>query len=162
MKIHLIRHAKTAPTEFNGKDFDRTLMTKGIIQSNVLAYFLSENSISPELTWCSSAVRTTQTLSILKQSNEFGKIVYSPEMYLCDRNVYLKIIWEQKNNKELLFVGHNDGISDLASYFSDQDVILKTSEYICIDFPFDNWKEASVGTGTITARFRPEAFFPDL
>jgi len=149
MKIHLIRHAKTAPTELNGKDFDRALMTKGLIQSNVLAYHLSLNSISSELTWCSNAIRTRETLSILKQSIDFGKIVYSPELYLCDRNVYLKIIWEQKSNKDLFFVGHNDGISDLARYFTEDDLIMKTSEYFGIEFPFKNLKEVFVGNGKI-------------
>lgn len=136
-------------------------MTKGIIQSNVLAYYLSINSISSELTWCSNAIRTKETLSILKQSNDFGKIVYSPELYLCDRNVYLKIIWDQKSNKDLFFVGHNDGISDLADYFTENDVILKTGEYVCIEFPVKSWKEVSFGTGKIISRFRPEVYFPE-
>lgn len=162
MKLHLIRHAKTAPTEFSVKDFERSLLTKGIIQSNVLAYYLSEHSISSKFTWCSDAIRTRETLSILKQVNDLGKIVYSPELYLCDRDIYLELIWKQKGDKDLLFIGHNDGISDLVNYFSGQNIVLKTSEFVSIEFSFDTWKEVSFDTGIITSRFRPEVYFPDL
>lgn len=160
MKIHLIRHAKTEPSSISGKDIERKLLPKGIVQANVLAYYLKDQSIKPEITWCSSATRTRETLSILHNQMELGKISYLDDLYLADREVYLKKIWGLKHGKELLIVGHNDGISTFVNYLTDENLSMKTGEYICIEFPTNSWQEASRGTGKITAAFRPSVFLP--
>jgi phosphohistidine phosphatase len=160
MKIHLIRHAKTDPTSLSGKDFDRKLLPKGIVQANVLAYYLLDHGVQPEITWCSDAVRTRETLSIIQRKIDPGKIVYSKDLYLADREVLLKKTWELKHGKELMIIGHNDGISSFASYLTDEQLIMKTGEYLCIEFTADLWQETSRGTGKIIANFRPSVFLP--
>lgn len=160
MKIHLIRHAKTDPTSPTGKDIDRKLLPKGIVQANVLAYYLKDHAIQPEITWCSNATRTRETLSIIHNQLELGKISFHNDLYLADREVYLKKIWDLNHGKELLIVGHNDGISSFVNYLTDENISMKTGEYICIDFTADTWQQASRGTGKITAAFRPSVFLP--
>lgn len=161
MKLHLIRHAKTDPTSPSGKDFDRKLLPKGIIQSNVLGYHLKENSFKPYTTYCSSAIRTKETLSILQSILDLGKIQLLDDLYLSDRETYLKIIWELKHNKDLCFVGHNDGISEFASYLIDKELTMKTGGYLCIEFTGDSWEEVSRGTGQLINDFRPTVYFPE-
>lgn len=161
MKIHLVRHAKTDPNSQSGKDFDRRLLPKGIAQANVLSYYLAQHSIQPSYTYCSEAVRTRETLEILSYGNELGKIHLSRELYLSDRETYLKMIWELKHKKEILIVGHNDGISSLASYLLEETCFMKTCHYVCIEFDADSWKEISRGTGKLTAEFRPSVHVPD-
>lgn len=161
MKIHLVRHAKTDPNSESGKDFDRKLLTKGIAQANVLSYYFSEHSIKPSFTYCSDAVRTRQTLDILGYGNDLGKISHLKELYLSDRETYLKLIWELKHKKDILIVGHNDGISSLASYLLEDTCFLKTCHYVCLEFEADSWKEISRGTGRLTAEFRPSVHVPD-
>ena len=161
MKIHLIRHAKADPSAASGKDYDRKLSPKGIVQVNVLGLFLHDLNIKPEIIFCSSAARTRETLSIIHHKISLGKITYFEDLYLCDREIYLSKIWELKNKKELLIVGHNDGISALATYLSDEPFMMKTGEYTCIEFNVDSWQEVSRGTGSIIAQFRPSVFLPD-
>lgn len=161
MKIHLVRHAKTDPNSLSGKDFDRKLLTKGIAQANVLAYFFHENKIRPGFTFCSEAIRTKETLDILSFTNDLGKISVLNELYLADRETYLKLIWEQKHTKDLLIVGHNDGISSLASYLIEDTCFLKTCGYVCLDFSAKSWEEVSRGTGTLKEEFRPMVYLPD-
>lgn len=161
MKIHLIRHAKTDPTSSSGKDFDRKLLPKGIVQANVLAYYLQKEKVKPELTWCSTAIRTKETLSIIQHKIELEKISFLQDLYLCDREMYLKKIWELKHNKELLIVGHNDGISSFAQYLTNESILMKTGEYLCIEFATDSWQEVSRGNGRITTQFRPSVYLPD-
>lgn len=161
MKIHLIRHAKTDPNSLSGKDFDRKLMTKGIIQANVLGYYLKDQNIQVPFTYCSSAIRTKETLAVISKILPLEKISYTDELYLADREAYLKLIWDLKHGKDVMLVGHNEGISDFASYLLEEDILMKTSHYLCIEFDSKLWKEVSRGTGKIIADFRPSVHFPD-
>jgi phosphohistidine phosphatase len=161
MKLHLIRHAKTDQMSESGKDFDRKLLPKGIIQSNVLGYYLHEQNWSSAVVFCSTAARTMETLTILSNFVFMGKTLLLDELYLCDREMYLKIIWNLHHGKDLVFIGHNDGISQIASYLLEKDITLKTSGYLCIEFTAKNWAEVSRGTGHLVAEFRPQAYFPE-
>ena len=57
------------------------------------------------------------------------------------KKTYLKLIWQENHPDDLVLIGHNFGISDLANYFLDNQIELRTAEYICIEFPFDSWGE---------------------
>lgn len=161
MKLHLIRHAKTDPSSDSGKDFDRKLLPKGVIQANVLGNYFKEQSVSFSNTYCSSAVRTKETLTIIQEITELGNIHLLDELYLTDKEVYLKIIWELKHQKDILFIGHNDGISEFASYLVEKEIHMKTCTYLCIEFKADSWVEVSKGTGELLTNFRPSFHFPD-
>lgn len=162
MRLHLVRHAKTDPSSDTGRDFDRKLLPKGIIQSNSLAHHLIYQKIEPEIVYCSDATRTKETASILAQAVPLKKITYNSELYLADRETLLQLIWGLKHGKELMIIGHNDGLSDLATYLTDELVHMKTCGYLCIEFPFELWRETSRGTGKIIDSFRPSVFLPAL
>lgn len=161
MKLHLLRHAKTEIQSLSGKDFDRTLMTKGLIQANLAGQFLKDSGVQIKETYCSDAARTQQTLSIVAKSVDCGKVILKHELYLADRETLLALLWKIKHNKDLLIIGHNDGLSELASYLTDQYIHLKTCGYVSIEFMADSWKETSMGTGTIVSDYRPQFYFPD-
>jgi phosphohistidine phosphatase len=161
MKLHLIRHAKTDQSSESGKDFDRKLLPKGIIQSNVLGFYLHEQDLRSAVTFCSTAARTRETLTILNNLVFIGRTILSDDLYLCDREMYLKIIWNLRHGKDLVFIGHNDGISQIASYFLEKDITLKTCGYLCIEFTAKNWAEVSRGTGQLLAEFRPQVYLPE-
>lgn len=156
MKIHLLRHAKTEQLSSSGKDFDRKLKDRGIIQSKELAQFLVSNQIHELETWCSTAKRTRQTLTHLTASLKPSKLEFMDDLYLCEQETFLKKLWDLNRENDLFIIGHNDGLSDLASYFADEMIHLSTCEYICFSFSADSWAELSRGTGTIVSRFRPQ------
>lgn len=161
MKIHLLRHAKTEIQSISGKDFDRALLPKGIVQANICGSFFQMENTDIQETWCSEAIRTKQTLQIVSKFISCGKIIYSKDLYLADRETLLAKLWKCRHGKDILIVGHNDGISSLASYLTDENIHLKTAGYICISFEADKWKDVSCGTGTILKEFRPQVYFPD-
>jgi len=161
MKLHLVRHAKTEPNSSTGKDFDRKLMPKGIIQSNVLGTYLNDKEFKISHTYCSTALRTKETFAILTNFFDTGNVVFLDDLYLADREVYLKMIWKLKHSKDILVIGHNEGISEFAAYLSDTEVLMKTCEYMCIEFKASKWSEVSRGTGEITVDFRPMVYFPE-
>lgn len=55
-----------------------------------------------------------------------------------------------------MIIGHNNGLSELASYFTEEFIDLSTCEYICITFDIQSWKETSKGNGIISDRFHPK------
>ncbi len=153
MKLHLIRHAK-AQSPLQQLDFDRPLSEKGKVQANSLAAFLLDKQL-PDEVWVSSASRTLETLSYLESSHSFFEKKMMDELYLCSKDVYLKKLWSKKQNGDLLIVGHNFGISDIVNYFTGELIMMKTAEYICIDFGDFNLNESSKETGIIIERFIP-------
>lgn len=158
--LHLIRHAKTHRESPTGKDKDRALIEKGIAQSNLLGHYIQSHHIELGKMLCSSAMRTRQTKSVICQHlAEQCRIDYRDELYLASREEMMLEL-EQESEKILTIIGHNEGISDLASYFSDEPIQLRTAEMISITFPFDDWTLVSRGTGTIVLRYRPEVFLP--
>jgi phosphohistidine phosphatase len=157
MKLHLIRHAKTeqfSPTE---KDFDRQLMERGKNQGAELNNFLLNQELKNTLVFCSSAARTAETLSHIKENFNSEHCFHERSFYLCSEKTYLDWLWKQNHNKDILIIGHNFGISDLANYFLDDTIEMKTAEYTCISFPSESWKETSRSTGSLVFRYRPSA-----
>jgi len=158
--LHLIRHAKTRQQSSTGKDKDRELLEKGIAQANLLGHYIQSHHIELGKMLCSSAMRTRQTKSVICQHlAEQCRIDYRDELYLASREEMMLEL-ELETEKTLTIIGHNEGISDLASYFSDELIQLRTAELISMTFPFDDWKMVSRGTGTIVLRYRPEVFLP--
>lgn len=155
MKLHLIRHAKTLQATFNENDFNRRLMEKGISQAHALADYLKSKSISSEV-WCSEAARTKETLVILNEKCHFKNVSYSKELYLCSKRTFLELLWQDSSDQDLIIIGHNFGISDLATYFLNEDLEMRTGEYICIDFENYARNETSSGLGQLIDRWRLE------
>jgi len=157
LTLIIIRHAKTNQESSTGKDFDRELMPRGILQCAELAEFLKNDIYTNTLAVVSSAKRTQQTYHLIEQS--FGKmdILEGTEFYLANHQELLRIFWNFKHKKNVILIGHNYGISDLASYVTNEMIDLGTSELIKIELPIDDWSELSNGHGTIAARFRPQA-----
>jgi phosphohistidine phosphatase len=154
MRLHLIRHAKTNQFSPTGQDFDRQLMDRGWKQCAELDTYLRKYTFSNATVLCSSAARTKETLEGIKSNFKESEIHFLEELYLCSLRTYLKVIWSQTGNKELVLIGHNFGISDAANYFLDANDEMKTGEYVCISFAIDNWEEAFESTGNLADRYR--------
>lgn len=155
MKLHLVRHGKAEISSDSGKDFDRRLAPKGIAQSQLLGKHLLNHGIKDAIiVLCSDAARTRQTLQELKNELGLNNISYFKDLYLCSKEHLLDLLWSLNHGEDLLLVGHNFGISDLGQYLVDEFIELKTGEYLCIEFEAQNWNETSMGTGTISHRYR--------
>ena len=155
MKLHLIRHGKAERESQSGHDFDRSLNDKGIAQTINLGQYL-EKKIGFIEVWCSDAARTRETLESILKSCKLQDPKYFIDLYLCSKSDFLQHLWRRKSNEDLVIVGHNFGISDLLSYFVEDSIEMRTSEYYCIDFGDLASNETSQGTGTIIDQCRPE------
>jgi phosphohistidine phosphatase len=149
--IYIIRHA-TAQTPGNLPDIARKLDISAQAELETIGQHIEKNTWKADRILCSEAVRTKETCAIL--STYFGtppaNIVYSPLLYNAPFEFYLKVIAEQdKNIHHLAVVGHNPGISHLASYLakSGKNYNLPTCGLVLLQFKIDNWQEVSMGMG---------------
>ncbi|MBI1838074.1 MAG: histidine phosphatase family protein [Flavobacteriia bacterium] len=155
MKLHLLRHAKTETSSINLRDFDRSLVKKGELQSELMANYLKTTTINQSIVCCSDARRAQQTLTIIAHKIKFSNLQNCTELYLPDSLSILKFISKITTTNDVFIISHNNGLSDFASYISDEFIDLKTCEYICLEFNFTSWKEITKSSGKIISRYRP-------
>jgi phosphohistidine phosphatase SixA/membrane associated rhomboid family serine protease len=155
MKIHILRHAKTDQNAHSGKDFDRKLLPRGLAQSEMMNVYLSNKNFLHTDIYCSTAQRTRETFDIVTQRLNFNSYHFSDELYLSPLNQLLNFINKIGHKNDIFIIGHNDGISDLASYLSGDLHHLQTSGYICFDVPIKNWNELTKACGIQTDFYRP-------
>ena len=156
MKLHLLRHAKTNPISSTGNDFDRELLSRGYEQIELLKSFLLQQPINPTYILCSSAKRTEQTLIHLKELWPKAIVQFRDELYLASKLEILKEICKIDHEGDILVVGHNEGLSELGVYLSNQDTWLKTCGFLSLEFNFENSAFISKGMANTLASFRVE------
>ena len=154
MKLHLLRHAKTNQISPTGKDFDRELLPKAYEQCAELKRYLQDHPIAPKHILCSSAVRTRQTLDQIKDLFADVPVTFLNELYLASAGELLKIINELQSPEDVLLIGHNEGISELASELSAGFILLKTCGLVSLEFPFESSAMVSKETGVLMGSFR--------
>lgn len=156
MKLHLIRHAKTSQDSPTGNDFDRELLPKGVNQSLDLKNFLADKKWNSPQVWVSMAKRTQQTWTLIEEVFNPCKLEHRQDFYLCSKQTFLQAIWTFQGSEDLIIVAHNNGISQLASYFLSDSIEMKTGEYLCLKFDADSWLESSQGMASLHDRFRSQ------
>ena len=154
LTLHLLRHAKTNQLSPTGKDFDRELLPKGIKQCAEMKVFLSNESIHIDQVLCSKAKRTLQTHELCNLNKELTH--FSKNLYLCTSMEMIQEISHFGKEKNILVVGHNDGISQLASYLCDDYIHLQTCGFVSIELGIDDWNLLSQGIGSVKIQYRPE------
>ncbi len=156
MKIHLLRHAKTEKFSSSGKDFDRKLMEKGIRQSTEMLKFLEVKSFENTNLYYSAAQRTKETFDLVCSNIKFNQVSFYKELYLAGLEDLLQFIWNLKSKNDIFIIGHNEGLSELASYLSGSFIHLKTCGYIQLEFDCESSEEISKDCGIIRESYRPE------
>ena len=156
MKLHLLRHAKTDQNSSTGKDFDRKLLKKGKDQSTEMGKYLKEQNFNPSKIICSTAARTRETITLIQKEHKFiSKIEYVDEIYLAEKDKLFSIVSNIFGSEDVFIIGHNNGLSDLASYLMDDFIDLSTCDFVTIQFNIENWNEISKGLGVVIERFHP-------
>ena len=154
MQLHLLRHAKTNQVSPTGKDFDRELLPRAFEQITELKQYFAARPISPKYILCSTAKRTRQTLAELQALWPNAQILFIDELYLASKQEILSVICALDTPEEILVVGHNEGLSELAIYLSDQAIWLKTCGLVSLEFPFESSAYCSENTGKLIWAFR--------
>ncbi len=161
LTLNLIRHAKTELRSATGGDKERELAPKGVSQSNVLGKNIRIQFVELGEVHVSVAFRTQQTYSIIQQHlGTKHPFQLHNHLYLANRGQLFTFL-QTLQEKTVTLVGHNEGISELATYLLGEDMELRTAEMITMTFPFSNWAMISGGTANLHSRYRPQVFLPE-
>ena len=159
-KIFLLRHGKAANPKEGQDDYDRPLNKKGIAQINLVGYELNvpENNIGLIIT--SSALRTKETTEIANFHLNISKIKFDKNLYLATHDVIFHQVKQMADCKEILYVGHNFGIGDFATYLTGEAISMSTGMVVEISLDIENWSQLEKDCGTITNTFVPKTHIP--
>lgn len=152
MIVNFLRHAKTELNSLSGRDFDRILIPDGHEQCQEVKSKLNRILSNETKIYCSTAVRTRQTAGLIFGNQKL--VGYFEELYLSNKETILEFICSQESHHEILIIGHNFGLSEIASYLSGAQVVMKTSGFIRLEFPGLSIAELSASTGVIKSVHR--------
>ena len=157
MKIIFFRHAKTELNSKSGKDFDRALRPNGLKQCKEMQAFLKKEFNEVEFfALCSTAKRARQTYKAAF-ANRMAKVNFLDELYLASADELIQIIQNEDlpSDAQLVVIGHNDGLTNLVNYLTDETLYIQTSGWVEVIVEYDDLKLLSRGTGTIARYYRP-------
>lgn len=149
----IVRHAKSDWNDYNLKDYDRPLNDRGMRNAPEMATRLVQKNLIPEKLISSPAVRALSTAESFAEIFHYDKktITKIEEIYEAHTATLLEIVngISNKYNYVALF-GHNPGVTNLVVKLTDADIYdIPTCGLVLIEFPFDDWKMISSGTGQV-------------
>ena len=143
--LYLFRHAKSSWEFDHLSDHDRPLNKRGRNDAPLMGEQLAKRTIKPDLIVSSPAVRALTTATLVAKELEYPaeKIVVKEKAYHADQKQLLEVIRETPAEvEEVLLVGHNDGLTDLANYLSPTPVDkVPTAGVVSLSFEVTSWRQ---------------------
>jgi len=110
--LYLLRHAKSSWDDPTLPDKERPLAPRGRRDAKLLADHLRRERIAPELVLCSPAVRTRQTLELVRPP---GRIAFLDALYGASCDELLERLRSLPDTvASVMLIGHNPGLQELA------------------------------------------------
>ncbi|MEM0966729.1 MAG: histidine phosphatase family protein [Verrucomicrobiota bacterium] len=129
-EIYLIRHAKSSWDSVYETDYDRPLNERGAREGPQVASFLAKKWGAPGILISSPAIRAYQTAQFFRSSwgLPWSEFSLSPTLYEASiENLRFTVLDGLEDRKSVAIVGHNPGLSILASELCSKPCELKTS-----------------------------------
>jgi len=147
----LMRHAESSWPANNDNDFERPLSKLGENSIEIMSEALLTKNINLELMVCSTAVRAAKTAAKLADRLQYRRkqVTLLDELYLAKPADIWQIIKNFDNqNNTVMLVGHNPGLTALASYITGEYVSnLPVCGVYEIQIDLDNWQDICPGYG---------------
>jgi phosphohistidine phosphatase len=119
--LFLLRHAQAESVD-GGGDRKRRLTATGLADALALGRAMKEKNLQPDFIFCSPALRTRETLSTLMQSLAESTAEFPEKLYSGTTGDIFHILQNANENaKNILVVGHNPAIHELAALLSGDD-----------------------------------------
>lgn len=156
LQLFLLRHGKAEKYSKKEDDFYRKLDRMGTAEVNQIGYILRQEGINIDQIISSGATRARETTGIMNHYLSVKDISYDDSLFLTGADHIVHKISKSGTGQNLLYVGHNFGISDAVGYLTTNPMSLSTSMLVKIGFEQDNWAEISRETGTILEIYAPD------
>jgi phosphohistidine phosphatase len=149
-RLMLLRHAKSDWAQPGARDHDRPLTERGRDSAAKMGAYMARHALVPDLVIASTATRVRETLDLLLPAfNIAPKATHDKRLYDAEAEPLLAVLKEiAKPVHNLLMVGHNPGLAELAALLmasgdveARQRLIEKfpTAGLAVIDFALDDW-----------------------
>ncbi len=155
MNLYLVRHAMAQNTPVSINDFKRKLTLDGVKQAELLKDYLMGVDFNEIDIYISRSFRTKHTAKIALPNFTKKSWILNENLYLATHQYLLKFINQLNTSRDIFVLGHNDGISSLASYLTGQYIALNTASCVLINFKCENSIEISGATGNLISFFNP-------
>ena len=167
LDLFLMRHAKSSWKDPSLDDFHRPLNKRGRTAAPLMARWMKQRGIRPELALVSSAKRTRETWKLLKQERlKVNSVVTMKRLYLASSAELLQIIQGIDSEvQSLLLIGHNPGLHILLKSLLtpepktvDPSVFTKfpTSAFAHLTFEVTNWSDVAPMGGNLYRYMTPK------
>ncbi len=149
-RLILMRHAKSAWSERDTTDHERTLNPRGQENASAMGFWMEQNNLQPDHILCSDAIRTRETLQRLN----IGDVpsTFLRKLYLAEPDVMATAL-QSRSEACVLMVAHNPGSSMLAemlvAHVPEHQGFFKypTCATLVVDFKIADWRDLQLGTG---------------
>jgi len=158
--IFLVRHGKSEDG-YDKTDFERNLLPKGEKKTKKIAQYLVEKNCKPQKMIISAANRTRQTAEIIGAALGIpnSDIIETKQLYLASAEDMLTYIYGLDDQvSSIMIIGHNHGISDLASYLSNSNLEwMSTSAVIAVRIDTNKWIDLDLSSKTLLFNIKPSS-----
>lgn len=165
-RLLLFRHAKSSWEDEGQDDFDRPLSARGRKAVPLIAAYLREHGLCPDLVLCSTACRARETLALaLPFLQGEATLRMEDSLYLASSARLLNRLRKVDSQSALvMIVAHNPGLQDLAlTLAAAGDGLAQvrskfpTAALAEIDFEARNWTSLQRQSGILTRFVTPRA-----
>jgi len=161
--LYLLRHAKSSWADPGLADRERPLAPRGRRDAKRIAKYLGRLGCSPKLVLCSPAVRTRDTLELVRPVLADSTIVLEEDLYGASSDLLLARLRRVPDMvASVMLVGHNPGLHQLAlALASDGDELgrleakFPTAALATLDIPRP-WSRLEPGDATLSAFVVPK------
>lgn len=152
--LYLLRHAKAGFDLSGQADAERTLSHGGKQDATKLAYKLKGRNEAIQLVYCSPALRTRQTLELLREVDGIGHTAQyiMPELYQATEATVLGIIQNTPAEvNSVMVIGHNPSMTQLTNLLAQEVRLdhLPTCGLLVIQFQTKDWANITAGAGKV-------------
>ena len=151
LTLYLLRHAKSSLADDSMRDFERPLANRGREACAVIGELIEEKGIDFDLVLVSTAVRTRETIELVKERAKFhSEVRYDERIYEAAMSELLEVLSQvDDDRKSVLLVGHNPGVEDLLALLTGEHVHVATATFAGIKMNASSWSANLVNNGTL-------------
>jgi phosphohistidine phosphatase len=146
----LLRHAKSDWPE-DVPDHDRPLAKRGRHDAPAVGRWLRGHGYLPDTVVCSTAQRTRQTWDLVaaKLQTADPVVTFEPRAYGAGPHTLLYLARELPSATRIaLLIGHNPGVSELASALAEAPISFPTAGVAVLEFDGD-WADLTPGQASL-------------
>jgi phosphohistidine phosphatase len=163
--LYLLRHAKSSWTDRTLPDHERPLAPRGQRDAKRIADHLVRESVEPQVVLCSSAVRTRQTLELIRPVlGAASSVSLERELYAASTDELLERVRSLPHAiASAMLIGHNPGLQGLAVALASSGNELKrleakfpTGALATLTFADTDWNRLAPGEAVLTAYVVPK------